>query len=78
MNANLSPVSLCPICSFAREVVSGKGSRFLLCEKSKTDRRFPKYPRQPVIHCLGFAEKPTAGEQAAHKNEMHRIKQEPA
>jgi hypothetical protein len=50
-------VSLCRSCSFAREVVSGKGSRFLLCEKSMTDRRFPKYPPQPVIRCQGFVEK---------------------
>jgi len=27
------------------------------------DGRFPKYPRQPVIHCPGFAEKQAAGEQ---------------
>jgi hypothetical protein len=62
---NLNPAGLCPSCAFAREIVSGKGSRFLLCEKSKTDRRFPKYPRQPVIQCHGFAEKQPEGEQAA-------------
>ncbi len=56
---SLSPVSLCPSCSFAREIVSGKGSRFLLCEKSKTDPRFAKYPRQPVVHCHGFEKKAT-------------------
>ena len=50
-------VSLCESCSLGKEVVSGKGSRFLLCEKSKTDHRFPKYPRQPVSRCHGFVEK---------------------
>jgi hypothetical protein len=61
-------VSLCPLCSFAKAIVSGKGSRFLLCEKSKTDRRFPKYPRQPVIRCQGFAEKNDEGQPAPIKN----------
>jgi hypothetical protein len=65
---NVSPVGLCPSCSFARQIVSGKGSRFLLCEKSKTDRRFAKYPTQPVIHCQGFAEKQAEGEQASTQN----------
>jgi hypothetical protein len=49
--------SLCHSCVFAKEIVSGKGSRFLLCEKSHCDRRFEKYPQQPVVRCEGFAEK---------------------
>jgi hypothetical protein len=77
MNSSLGRMGLCPSCSFAREIVSGKGSRFLFCEKSKTDRRFPKYPSQPVSHCHGFAEKQAAGEQVPNTNEMQRIKQEP-
>jgi hypothetical protein len=38
-----------------REIVSGKGSRFLLCQLSQTDAAFPKYPPQPVIRCGGYA-----------------------
>ena len=52
--------SLCEICRHLREVRSGRGSRFLLCEKSQTDSRFPKYPPQPVFQCAGYAER-TAG-----------------
>jgi len=37
-----------------REVISGKGSRFLLCERSRVDTRFVKYPRQPVRECPGY------------------------
>ena len=37
-----------------REVVSGKGSRFLLCSLSQTDSRFAKYPPQPVVHCEAY------------------------
>ena len=65
---NLRPAGLCPSCSLAREIVSGKGSHFLLCEKSKTDRRFLKYPKQPVIHCQGFAEKRAQSERTPAEN----------
>ena len=46
--------SLCEQCRHMQEVLTGKGSRFLLCRLSQTDRRFPKYPPQPVIQCSGF------------------------
>ncbi|HET7471730.1 MAG TPA: hypothetical protein VFJ71_01265 [Candidatus Limnocylindrales bacterium] len=45
---------LCATCHHARLVVSGKGSRFVLCERSRTDPAFPRYPRLPVLACLGF------------------------
>ncbi|MFL5681337.1 MAG: hypothetical protein ACJ77B_12135 [Chloroflexota bacterium] len=46
---------LCGRCRNARLVVSGRGSRFVLCELSRTDPRFPRYPSLPVIACAGFA-----------------------
>ena len=46
--------SLCEACSHRKEIVSSKGSIFLLCEKSETDRRFTKYPPQPVVQCVGY------------------------
>lgn len=49
--------SLCESCHHMKEVVSGKGSRFLLCQKSVTDKHFAKYPVQPVIRCAGFEQK---------------------
>lgn len=45
---------LCGACRHAREIVSGKGSRFVLCERSQTDAAFPRYPRLPVIACTGY------------------------
>jgi hypothetical protein len=51
------PMSLCESCGRMREIISGKGSRFLLCELSRADDRFVKYPRQPVLGCLGYLEK---------------------
>lgn len=47
--------SLCKTCVHVREVVSGKGSRFLLCRLSWRDPQFPKYPPQPVVKCPGHA-----------------------
>jgi hypothetical protein len=46
-----------------REIVSGKGSRFLLCELSQADPRFAKYPPQPVIRCEGYQEQTPADKQ---------------
>jgi hypothetical protein len=34
-----------------------RGSRFSLCERSKTDDRYPRYPRVPVAECPGFEER---------------------
>jgi hypothetical protein len=45
---------LCATCKHARLIVSDRGSVFYLCQLSKTDPRFPKYPRLPVLACAGF------------------------
>lgn len=45
---------LCADCTNARPVKSSHGSLFLLCELSKTDPQFPKYPRLPVLTCSGY------------------------
>ena len=50
------PLSLCEHCAQMREIISGKGSRFLLCQFSRIDPRYPKYPPQPVVRCQGFTE----------------------
>ena len=36
--------SLCEKCARVREVITPKGSRFLLCQLSQTDPTYPKYP----------------------------------
>ena len=46
--------SLCETCARVREVVTPKGSRFLLCRLSQTDPAYPKYPPQPVVRCDGY------------------------
>jgi len=39
------------------KVISDRGSVFYLCELSKVDPAFPKYPRLPVLKCSGYEEK---------------------
>lgn len=46
--------SICYTCASMREVVTPKGSRFLLCQLSQTDPVFSKYPPQPVVRCDGY------------------------
>lgn len=48
-------VGLCLDCCHSRRLKSDRGSEFYMCELSKTDLRFPKYPRLPVISCSGYA-----------------------
>ena len=47
-------VGLCVVCRWGARVESGRGSVFWMCERSKTDPRFAKYPRLPVVACVGF------------------------
>jgi hypothetical protein len=42
-----------------RFIESRKGSAFVMCEYSKIDPRFAKYPRLPVMTCKAFAENKT-------------------
>jgi len=45
---------LCGLCRNVRIIRNRRGSTFLMCELSKTDSGFPKYPPLPVVHCRGF------------------------
>lgn len=45
---------LCPICAYVRVLSSDRGSTFYLCQRSKDDPRYPRYPPQPVWVCAGF------------------------
>ncbi|HEX7243225.1 MAG TPA: hypothetical protein VF263_23270 [Longimicrobiaceae bacterium] len=59
LRAHLVPpdpqVGLCSGCLNVRVVRSGKGSLFYLCELSRVDPAFPKYPRLPVLRCRGYS-----------------------
>ena len=47
---------LCDSCRHQKVVGNTRGSRFSLCERSKTDPRYVKYPRLPVAECDGYEE----------------------
>lgn len=46
-------VGLCARCRHARRVATPR-SLFWLCERSRDDASFARYPRLPVLTCLGF------------------------
>lgn len=54
--------SLCRDCAHKREIVSGTGSRFWLCQLAASDASFRKYPPQPLVACAGYCRPATARE----------------
>jgi hypothetical protein len=52
------PGGLCNLCRHQRLVPNTRGSVFSLCERSRADDRFPRYPRIPVASCIGFEARP--------------------
>lgn len=53
-------VGLCASCINARTIENRRGSQFYMCELSKTDNRFAKYPPLPVLACIGYTPRPSA------------------
>jgi hypothetical protein len=51
-------VGLCFDCLHAQRIQSDRGSTFYRCKLSDTDPSFPKYPRLPVLQCVGYTRKP--------------------
>jgi hypothetical protein len=49
-----SAAGLCATCSQARLTVSDRGSRFVRCERARTDPSFARYPPLPVLSCRGY------------------------
>jgi hypothetical protein len=47
------PVGLCADCVHRRDVHNTRGSVFTLCERSRTEPAYPRYPRLPVLSCPG-------------------------
>ena len=58
---------LCASCAHARRVTSARSSTFILCARSQSDPRYPKYPPLPVLRCDGHEPRgnfTTSGEHA--------------
>jgi len=47
-------VGLCVSCAHRREVPNRRGSVFYLCQRSRTEPAYPRYPRLPVLSCPGY------------------------
>jgi hypothetical protein len=45
---------LCESCAFQRVVPNTRGSVFSLCNRSREDPAYPRYPRLPVLDCPGY------------------------
>ena len=60
--------SLCQSCTHVRRIVSGTGSIFWLCELAQSDKRFAKYPPQPVVRCVGFTAIGTTFDKPPHRD----------
>jgi hypothetical protein len=52
------PRGLCDGCRHQRLVPNSRGSVFSLCERSRDDPAYPRYPRLPVASCPGFEPRP--------------------
>ena len=52
---------LCDGCRHQQLVHTTRGSTFSLCQRSKTDPRYAKYPPAPVLRCPGFEPRPSEG-----------------
>jgi hypothetical protein len=48
------PAGLCDSCRHQRLVPNTRGSVFSLCERSRHEEAFPRYPPLPVLRCPGF------------------------
>jgi hypothetical protein len=65
------PIGLCATCAHQRVVRTTRGSAFSLCERSRSDPAYPRYPRLPVVRCAGW-ERPEAGAPGPGRGEGRR------
>jgi hypothetical protein len=55
------PAGLCDSCAHQRIVRNSRGSQFSLCERSRFDPAYPRYPRLPVLECAGHERRTPEG-----------------
>jgi hypothetical protein len=67
---------LCDTCVHQRVVRTTRGSSFSLCERSRTQPEYPRYPRLPVVACPGY-EPRREGEEPRGDGEPRREGEEP-
>jgi hypothetical protein len=50
----MAGAGLCDSCRHQRVIRNTRGSSFSLCERSRSEPAYPKYPRLPVLRCAGW------------------------
>jgi hypothetical protein len=58
--ASYPAAGLCDSCRHQRLVHTTRGSTFSLCERSRSDPAYARYPRLPVLRCAGHEPRPDA------------------
>ncbi|HEY3737537.1 MAG TPA: hypothetical protein VGL26_08830 [Jatrophihabitans sp.] len=51
----LANAGLCAECAHVLVRPTAKGTVYLRCGLAATEPRLPRYPRLPVLQCIGFA-----------------------
>jgi hypothetical protein len=54
ISSNTPAVGLCATCVNMKPIRSDRGSLFYRCLLSDKNPAFPKYPRLPVLRCVGW------------------------
>ena len=54
MENSLATIGHCATCRFLHVIKSARGNFFVMCNLSKTDSEFEKYPTLPVYSCDGY------------------------
>ena len=49
-----SPPGWCANCQHAKLNETRRGTAYLRCTRAAWDARLPRYPRLPVVSCVGF------------------------
>ena len=52
---------LCDSCVHQKLIRNTRGSTFSMCLRSRSDERYPKYPRVPVESCPGHEPRALSG-----------------
>ena len=62
------PAGLCDRCLHQQLVPNTRGSVFSLCRRSRSEPdRYVRYPRLPVVECLGYEPRPSDDAAAARR-----------
>ena len=63
LRSSVPQAGLCATCENTRLVSTRSGSQFQLCELSRVDPRFSRYPPLPVLSCEGYQRRAVSGQE---------------